>query len=286
MKIKIFSTLGPSSLNKNFLKFCKNKVYSFRLNLSHIQIKNLSKVIKFVKKNSKTPICIDTEGAQIRTKLKKKIFVEKNKIYQIFRKKNKFNLYPETVYEKLRNGDILDIGFKGLRLKVEKISKNSIKLSTMNPGILENNKGVHVVNRKIKLNYLTDKDFKAIKIAQKMKIKYFALSFTNSEKDIIKFNKLLPKEGKIYKIETLSAVKYIDKMFKFGNEFLIDRADLSKGISIEKIPAIQKKILTKARKKGKNIYIATNFLESMVQNFVPAVNEANDIFHVIPGQLA
>ena len=73
-------------------------------------------------------------------------------------------------------------------------------------------------------------------------------------------------------------VKYIDKMFKFGNEFLIDRADLSKGISIEKIPAIQKKILTKARKKGKNIYIATNFLESMVQNFVPAVNEANDIY--------
>ena len=278
MKIKIFATLGPSSLNKSFLKFCKNKVYLLRLNLSHIEIKNFLKIIKFVRKNSNIPICIDTEGAQIRTKLKKDFLVKINQICLIHKKKNKFNLYPEIVYEKLKKNDILHVGFKSLKLKVIKISKNFIKLRALSAGFLENNKGVHIVNRKINLNYLTDKDFKAIELAQKMKIKNFALSFTNSEKDIIKFDKLLPTSRKIYKIETLLAVKNIDKILKLGKEFLIDRVDLSKAISIEKIPIIQKKILIKAKKQVKKVYIATNFLDSMIQNSVPAAGEANDIY--------
>ena len=70
-KIKIICTLGPKSLNKDFLRFANKKVDLVRLNLSHINIPNLEKTIKFVKKNTSVPICIDTEGAQIRTKVKK-----------------------------------------------------------------------------------------------------------------------------------------------------------------------------------------------------------------------
>ena len=62
--------------------------------------------------------------------------------------------------------------------------------------------------------YLTDKDFKAIEIGKKYKIKNFALSFTNSVEDIIKFNQLLKKENKIFKIETKNAVKNFNKMIK------------------------------------------------------------------------
>ena len=69
-KIKILCTLGPESLNKDFLKFANKKVDLVRLNLSHINIYNLEKIIKFVKKNTNVAICIDTEGAQIRTKIK------------------------------------------------------------------------------------------------------------------------------------------------------------------------------------------------------------------------
>ena len=65
MRIDIFCTIGPSSLNKKFLKFAKNKIDLLR-------IKSLKQQIKFIKKNSSIPICIDTEGAQIRTKIKKK----------------------------------------------------------------------------------------------------------------------------------------------------------------------------------------------------------------------
>ena len=70
-EIEIICTLGPSTLNKEFLKFAKNKISLLRLNMSHLSLNNLEKKIKFIKKHTNIPICIDTEGAQIRTKVKK-----------------------------------------------------------------------------------------------------------------------------------------------------------------------------------------------------------------------
>ena len=146
-------------------------------------------------------------------------------------------------------------------------------------GNLENNKGVHLVNRKISLEYLTKKDFKAIEIAKKLKIKNFALSFTNTSEDIKKFNSILPNCRNIFKLETSQAIKNLDKLFKYGENFLIDRGDLSKDITIEKIPYIQRYIFKKAKKfKKVKIFIATNFLESMIEKPYPTRAEANDIF--------
>ena len=82
-KIQILCTLGPASLNKKFLNFTNNKVSLLRLNMSHIKPKKLSHHINFIKKNTSTPICIDTEGAQIRTKINKKKFFKINKIFKI-----------------------------------------------------------------------------------------------------------------------------------------------------------------------------------------------------------
>ena len=110
-------------------------------------------------------------------------------------------------------------------------------------GLLENNKGVHIENRKIDINYLTNKDFEAIELAKQMNIKTFALSFTNSQEDINSFNKLLKKNSnKIYKIET-KAVKNFETMIKVGSNFLIDRGDLSKDIDIINIPKVQRDLI-------------------------------------------
>ena len=69
-KIEIFCTLGPSSLNSKFLKFTNKRVSLLRLNMSHLSIASMKKNISFIKKHSSVPICIDTEGAQIRSKVK------------------------------------------------------------------------------------------------------------------------------------------------------------------------------------------------------------------------
>ena len=175
--IKILCTLGPSSLNKNFLRFAKGKISLIRLNMSHIELKKLPSIIKFLKKNCQIPICIDTEGAQIRTKVKKKTNYKLNDKFMIKNHKGNFNLYPNNIIKKLKVNDKLDIGFNDLKVKILKINKNNILLKTISAGLLSNNKGVHLINRSIKLDYLTEKDIKAIYIAKKFKINNFALSF-------------------------------------------------------------------------------------------------------------
>tara|TARA_Y100000389_G_C17450446_1_gene514406 strand:+ start:29 stop:1009 length:981 start_codon:yes stop_codon:yes gene_type:complete len=279
---KIFCTLGPSSLNKKFLEFANKKnVDLLRLNLSHIDLKKLKSIIQYIKSHTKCNICIDTEGAQIRTKVLKKKKFKKGEIGYIFEKNpEKFKLYPDDIFQKLRAKDILDVGFEGLKIKILKLKKNKIRFITLNEGFLETNKGVHLVNRKISINFLTNKDLKAIEISKKLKINNYALSFTNSHKDVVKFNKLLPKSNKIYKIETREAIKNFKKMMRYGNNFLIDRGDLSKDILIENIPVAQRYLISQAKKmKNKEVYVATNFLESMINNNEPTRAEANDIYN-------
>ena len=87
MKKEIFCTLGPKSLNRDFSKNNLKKVALFRLNLSHLNIKSLKKNIIFIRKYTKTPICIDTEGAQIRTKIAKRKFFKKGIKIEIFKGK-------------------------------------------------------------------------------------------------------------------------------------------------------------------------------------------------------
>ena len=278
-KNKILITLGPSSLNENFLKKVeKLKVDLLRLNMSHLSTKDLEKHIYFIKKFTKVPICIDTEGAQIRTKISSSKFFKENSYIKISTD-GKNNLYPNDVYYKLKKNDILDIGFKGLKVKIIKKNKKNLLSKVISGGFLENNKGVHLTNRKIKLKYLTEKDFIAIKIGKKMGIKNFALSFTNSANDIKKFNEILKKENKIFKLETKLSIKNLDKIFNLADKFIIDRGDLSKDINIEKIPIFQRIILKKGKIKNKKIYVATNFLESMIENKYPTRAEVNDVFN-------
>ena len=115
-----------------------------------------------------------------------------------------------------------------------------------------------------------------------MKIKNFALSFTNSLQDVKKFNKILPNQKKIFKIESRNAIKNLSSIIKNAENFLIDRGDLSKEIKIENIPLVQRKIFKLSKKyKNKNIFVATNFLESMIINKYPSRGEANDIFSTL-----
>ena len=92
---------------------------------------------------------------------------------------------------------------------------------------------------------------------------------------------MLEKEKKIFKLETNSALKDIKNILKAGKNFLIDRGDLSKDISIELIPVAQRKIISLGKKLNKNIYVATNFLETMISNITPTRGEVNDIYNTL-----
>ena len=155
-KIEIFSTIGPTSLNQKTLNYFNNKIDLVRINLSHVSAKELPRYIKYLKKNTNVKICVDTEGAQIRTKVNNVVNLKKNQNFTFYKNKFPF-LYPIEVFEKIKKNDLLSIGFDDLYAKVLRKNNKNFKIKVLNSGSLETNKGVVILNRSVKLNYLTEK---------------------------------------------------------------------------------------------------------------------------------
>lgn len=288
--MKIICTLGPSSFNKNTLNKLKSQgVNIFRINLSHTEKKDILKKIIYLKKNNIRNICIDTEGAQIRTsKVKKKIYFKKNVLVRFaigseFSSKNKVNLYPNFDLMSCKLNVKIKVGFNGL---IFKIIKKDYKLKNLivrviEPGYLESNKGVHI-NQKIKLQPLTEKDEYAIKIANQNKVKLFAISFVNRSSDIDYVRKLVNNNSFIIsKIETKTAMNELKSITNKSNALLIDRGDLSMYIPIEEIPLAQEKIIKIGKSKKVPVYVATNLLETMIRENQPTRAESHDIFSTL-----
>ncbi len=280
--IKIISTLGPATLNKKILNSIKRDIDIFRLNMSHLSLDELTKNLKFLRQNNIKNICLDTEGAQVRTlKTKKRYFkintkIELSCIYKT--KNNIIQLYPKFSFKKIKVKSKILIGFNGLKLKVTNVTYDKLYCKVVEPGYLESNKGVHIYSE-LKLDPLTQKDREAIEIAKKFDVKIFALSFANSETDVSILKKIIPKKSIIIsKIETRKGLLNRIKITKMSDAVLIDRGDLSRYVDIPKIPLAQRLIIIDAKKLNKNIYVATNLLETMINSNEPTRAESNDIF--------
>ena len=273
-------------IRKYYQVLKKNGVDIFRINLSHTSLNQLSNKINLLKKNKIKNICIDTEGAQVRTtKVKKGIIFKKNKKVKIYIKdgfsnQNSIFLYPNFNLMSVKTDSKIFIGFDNLIIKVLKknLDKNFLIGKVISDGLLESNKSVHF-SCKIKLPALTQKDIHAIKYSIIRGIKIFAMSFVNESKDLVEIRKLIGRKSfLISKIETKNAIRNLKGILKSSNALLIDRGDLSRYVRIEKIPLAQRYICSIAKLSKVPVYVATNLLESMVKNTQPTRAESNDIF--------
>jgi len=285
---KILCTLGPSSFNKDIIeKMDLRGVNFFRINMSHTSLEDLEKNIKLIQKTSSTPICIDTEGAQIRNQYMEdniSYFVgDKIKIYSndSFGNQQKMSIVPKEALSQLSPGTLLTVDFDGVIMLIEKVFSSHLEAKIINGGKVTHNRAITSFPN-IHLSPLTEKDIEAIKISKKYKITNFALSFTNSKKDVEILRKLTGKESNIIsKIETINGVKNLNEILEEANAILIDRGDLSREIPLENIPFLQKKIIKSANDKEKPVYVATNLLESMITNKKPTRAELNDVINTL-----
>jgi len=137
------------------------------------------------------------------------------------------------------------------------------------------------INADIPLPPITPKDIKAFEIGKKMGIKNFSLSFTNSRSDVLKLREIVGDANIISKIETLKALGNIEEIVEEANEILIDRGDLSRQVPVQKIPLIQRRLVSFCRSREVAVYVATNLLETMVLSKNPTRAEVNDVISTL-----
>ena len=284
---KLFITLGPSTLKKEFLESLNSKyIKLLRINLSHTEITDLMNIVKFIRKHTKIDICFDTEGAQIRnTKIvKNNLLLKKGKVIYINKSNNNKNfisLSPRNIYKKLRVKDILHIDFNSAKIKITDESDKLFKCLVLEGGIIGSNKSISV-NRNISIPPFTEKDLLAFQIAQELSIKNIALSFTSNASEIKKLRTFFNYKIIVTsKIESKKALKNLDSILKETDIALIDRGDLSKEVPLPLIPKKQKDIIKSGKKRKTPVFVATNLLESMVTKKEPTRAEVNDIYNTL-----
>ena len=290
-EIELLCTLGPASMNEHVIRRMDELgVDLFRINLSHTRLEDVGETIRFVAAISDTPICLDTEGAQIRTGAMSGGVVEVAENLLITATaavagrpgtRDHLGLYPGDVIDRLRQGDLISIDFDAVLVQVVDTAPGTAILRVLNPGRIGSNKAV-TVQRPLTLAPLTDKDREAIGIGRAEGITDFALSFANTAQDVRDIRALAGKDARIIaKIECHNGLLNLDSIIAESDAVLIDRGDLAREVPIERIPQVQKLIVARAKAHRRKVYVATNLLESMVTSSVPTRAEVNDIYNTL-----
>lgn len=286
MKNKILVTLGPNSLKKEVISEIDKSdlIYLFRINLSHTPTELIEDTIKTIKKYTKVPICIDSEGAQIRNRSVKNgnVFFKKNDIIkvhfdEVIGDKKNISFTPDYVGKHLNINDVITIDFNSAAIKIIEKNYNHCLAKIICEGFVGGNKAADL-NRDIKLDAITKKDIKAFEIGKNMGVEHFALSFAETREHVSRVREYAGNGAKIIaKIESRKGLCNIKEIIDESDEILIDRGDLSRQIPLEKIPFFQRRIISLARSRGVPVYVATNLLESMLTRPEPTRAEINDV---------
>ncbi|MGK5094686.1 pyruvate kinase [Deltaproteobacteria bacterium TL4] len=289
MSKKILMTLGPSSLNERVITQCDEMgIFLYRINLSHTPLDQVRSAIHTVHKYTKTPLSLDSEGAQIRNQRMKggEVYFEKGtqiKIHfnDIEGDAQNISLTPQGVAQQLQEGDILRIDFDSVELQIGEKVEDGCWAKVSVEGKIGSNKAADL-NREIQMPALTPKDEKAVEIGLEEGIKHFALSFASCKEDVETLRRKVGTDSYIIsKIESRSGLANLAEILQASDAILIDRGDLSRQVPLTKIPLLQRRIVSFARSREKNVFVATNLLESMIKTRMPTRAEVNDVFSTL-----
>jgi pyruvate kinase len=296
---KIVATLGPASSSKEVLKkMIEQGVDVFRLNFSHSKQEEHLKLINIIKElnsemGTQVSILADLQGPKLRvgeienngidllpdeiiTFVSEKCVGTKERIYMSYQE------FPEDV----NVGEFILIDDGKLKLEiVETNKKDTVKAKVIFGGRLSSKKGVNLPNTKVSLPCLTEEDKSNAIFALDNEVDWIALSFVRKASDIIDIKELIKKKhghaGVIAKIEKPEALKEIDEIIDLTDGVMVARGDLGVEVPFDEVPLIQKMLVNKCVERSKPVIIATQMMESMINNFSPTRAEANDVANAV-----
>ncbi len=299
-KTKVIATVGPACWDEKTLeKLIKAGVDGLRLNMSHGQFSEFSQIIKRIRKVSSdlgtgVAVIIDLPGPKMRLgELPEPIEVKKGDIVVFTDGKRKTvegAIYlPHEILgleKKVKKGDIIFVGDGVLQFKVLDIKGKEIITRALLSGTVRSHKGINVPGIEFKEGAITEFDKSCIEFGVKNKVDVICVSFVGGPEDIEKAKELLPQDPHyrpfvLAKIERGKAVKNIEPIVEIADAVMVARGDLGVELPIEEIPVIQKKIIRVANMQAKPVIVATQMMESMVDNLRPTRAEVTDVANAI-----
>ncbi len=288
---KILATVGPSTASAQMLeKLVQNGADAFRFNFSHGTKEEHAERYEIVrnlalKYNRHLTIVADLQGPKLRigTFQTPKVDLQKNEEFVLDMNpaagdKTRVCLPHKEIFEAVQNGDMLLLNDGNIRLKVKQKSAEKIVTEVVVGGELSAHKGVNLPNVKLPISAITEKDREDLAFALKLGVDWVCLSFVQSVEDVKEAKRLIAnKAWVISKLEKPSAIAELDDIVKESDGIMVARGDLGVECPIEDLPVMQKDIVKACRKFAKPVIVATQMLESMIQNPTPTRAEVSDV---------
>ncbi len=293
-KTKIIATISGLKCDEEFLRKLHEKgMNAVRLNTAHQNPEESLKIIENVRKVSdKIAIILDTKGPEIRT-TSSEGDIELNKGDEIIIKGDPGKIssheclyvnYADFVKEMSPGTTILiDDGYVELTVTSKKDDRLICKAK--NPGTIGSRKSVNVPKTRFNLPSLNEKDKEFVRFAAEQEIDFIAHSFVRDKEDVQALQNLLDQYNSdikiIAKIENQEGVDNIDEILENVYGIMVARGDLAIEIPFTKVPGIQNELVEKCIVARKPVIVATQMLQSMIEEPRPTRAEVTDIAHAI-----
>lgn len=296
-KTKIVATIGPASSSKEMLRaLIKEGVDVFRLNFSHGKYEDHQKVIDAVRELNKemgTQIALlqDLQGPKIRVNEVEEgtTIVRGQELIITTRQLKGNNEIVSTSYEGLpkdvKIGDMILIDDGKLELKVKELRGEDVVCEVVYGGSLKSRKGINLPYTKVSAPSLTEKDMADLEFGLKNNVEWVALSFVRKPKDIEILRFIIDSKKSttriVAKIEKPEALENIDEVIEATDAVMVARGDLGVEIWMEEVPMVQKMLVQKCNRASKPVIVATQMMESMIENPRPTRAETNDVANAV-----
>jgi pyruvate kinase len=298
-RAKIICTIGPSCSEESQLR----ELIGFgmdvaRLNFSHGSHENHARTIECLRRAAAAEgksICIlqDLPGPKIRTgmlqghqpvtlKIGGQVIITTRDIEGTAEQiSTNFKGLPREVKE----GSRILLSDGKIELRVRDVRGDNIECEVLNGGTLREKQGINLPGAALSIPALTDKDRKDLEFGLDHGVDAVALSFVRSASDVIEAKKIIVSRNQdvpvIAKLEKPQAIDRLEGILEVSDGVMVARGDLGVEMPPEKVPVIQKHVIQRAAEFRKPVIIATQMLESMIENPRPTRAEASDVANAI-----
>ena len=295
---KIVATLGPASSSREVLtRIIAAGVDVVRLNFSHGTAQDHADRAMLVREVSRqlgrtVGLMVDLQGPKIRvgkfqdnsiTLAKGDPFILDAQC-QLGNQERVGLDYPDLTAD-VRAGDVLLLDDGRIVLDVVEVRAPEILTSVRHGGVLSNNKGINRQGGGLTAPALTAKDMQDIKTAVELKADFLAVSFPKSAADMIMARELMQAAGGhallVAKIERAEAITALEEILDATDAIMVARGDLAVEVGDAAVPALQKRMIRRAREKNRLAITATQMMESMITSPVPTRAEVSDVANAV-----
>ncbi len=298
-KTKIVATLGPATNTKEILaEMAANGVNVFRVNFSHADYDDVKERIKQIREINEErgyniAILADLQGPKLRVGVMNEgVEVKAGDTFTFTTEecegtKEKAFMTYKRFPKDVKAGEQILVDDGKLLFEVVSTDKNKeVVTKVIIGGALKSKKGVNLPNTDISLPALTDKDKKDAAFALEQEVDWIALSFVRTPEDLRILRDLIKQKSRyrvpvIAKIEKPEAVENIDALIPYCDGLMVARGDLGVEVPMQDVPLIQKMLVRRAKQARIPVIIATQMMETMIENAVPTRAEVNDVANSI-----